>query len=63
MSTTVKPDHYYLIEGKDLIRLNILCRALKVRIMDQNGMMTKSELFEQVDAICKSLPVEPMEAF
>lgn len=60
---TIKPDHFYLVEGKDLIRLNILCRTLGERIRQQDPSLSQEDLNDAIVIICKALPVRPLEAF
>jgi len=59
----LKPDSYYLIRGKDLMRQRVLCSALVTRIDANDDSLTRAEMVICIETICAVIPEEPVEAF
>lgn len=59
----VLPDHFYLVEGRSLIALNLLSQALRIRVIEDRESLTRAELIQGLDNIIGALPVAPVEAF
>lgn len=62
MAQPTRPDHYYLVEGVNLIRLRLLCHRLMTRINDDKPM-SRDELLVELHEICNLIPSNPPEAF
>jgi hypothetical protein len=57
----IDPERYYLIEGRYLIVLNLVCNRLLMRIAEDDPSLSKTELLEKVQELSCLMPRFPPE--
>jgi hypothetical protein len=60
----LKPERWYLVEGKGIIRQRLLAEALILRIQTHsNERLTEHNLIECIKTLIETIPTDPPEAF